>query len=143
MKTFLSLTAAAALVAAAAPALAGDLEVELTGVKAHGGDIYATLSTKETFMRAGSKVERTKPADGKVVLRFTDLPAGEYTFMAYHDENGDGQMQMSPMGMPGEGWAMLNAEKLMGPPDFETLKFTVPAEGARIQVPVYYVSGGQ
>ena len=76
-----------------------------------------------------------------VTVTFTDVEPGEYAFMAYHDENADGRMQMSPTGMPAEGWALSNSEQLMGPPTFDALKFTVPAEGATVRTPLIYGSG--
>jgi len=134
----LAIAAAAAL---ATPALAGDLTVELTGAQARPGKVYSTLSTRETLFRDGGRTAVSDAADGTVTVTFTDVPPGDYAFMAYHDENEDGQMQMSPTGMPAEGWALSNSEQPMGPPTFDALKFTVPAEGATVRTPLIYGSG--
>ena len=131
---------AATVLLAAGAARAGDVEIRLTGVQARPGQIEATLTDKETFMRPGGRTQMVSPADGEVVVRFADVPPGDYAFMAYHDENGDGDMQFGPTGMPSEGWALSNAERLMGPPDFETMKFTVPADGTSVTVAVTYPS---
>lgn len=138
MKAMMMTAALAATVLAAGAAQAGDLTVRLTGAQAGGGKIHASLYSRETFMRSGGRYAMVDPASGEVTVTFRDLPAGDYAFMAYHDENGDGQMGRSPVGMPSEGWAMLNAEQLRGPPTFEVLKFTVPAAGATITVPLNY-----
>jgi len=139
MKTLM--TACALSLALASAAQAADLTVELTGAQARGGKIHSTLTTEETFFRPGGREVDSDPADGTVTVTFADLPPGDYAFMAYHDENGDGKMATAPGGMPTEGWALSNSDKLMGPPTFEVMKFTVPAEGATVQVPLVYGSG--
>lgn len=141
MKTLIPAAMAAALLAIAAPAAAADLTVELTGAQARPGKVYSTLSTRETLFREGGRTAVSDPVDGGVTVTFTDVAPGDYAFMAYHDENADGQMQMSPGGMPAEGWALSNSEQLMGPPTFDALKFSVPAEGATVRTPLIYGSG--
>jgi uncharacterized protein (DUF2141 family) len=129
---------AAALLAAASTAQAGDVTVELTGAQARPGKVYSTLSTRETMFREGGRNVTSDAADGTVTVTFSDVPPGDYAFMAFHDENEDQRMGMSPTGMPSEGWALSNGDQLMGPPTFEVLKFAVPAEGTTIQVPLNY-----
>ena len=141
MKTLLSSAIAAALLFAAGAANAGDLTIRLTGVQARPGKVHSTLATRETFFRDGGRTSVDEAADGTVTVTFRDVPAGDYAFMAYHDENGDGRMGMSPTGMPSEGWALSNGDQLMGPPSFDALKFSVPAEGTTVQVPLIYSSG--
>ena len=141
MKAMMMTAALTAAMLAAGAAQAGDLTVRLTGARDGGGKVYATLNSRETFMRAGGHNAVVDPASGEVTVTFHDVPAGDYAFMAYHDENGDGQMGRSPTGMPSEGWAMSNADQLMGPPTFEVLKFSVAGAGATISVPLNYASG--
>lgn len=141
MKALMMTAALAATLLAAGAAQAGDVTVQLTGARAGGGKVYATLYSRETFMRAGGQHATVDPASGVVTVTFHDVPAGDYAFMAYHDENGDGQMGRTPMGMPSEGWAMSNAERLMGPPTFDVLKFAVGAAGASLSTPLIYSSG--
>ena len=134
----LSLAAVAAL-SLAAPAMAEDVTVTLTGVQARGGVLLASLQTRGEFMQAsaahGERIER--PAAGTVRLTFHGVAPGDYALMVMHDEDSDGQMKLNGY-MPAEGWAMLNADALRGPPTFDLVKFTVPAGGAGISVPMTY-----
>ncbi|MBX7249052.1 MAG: DUF2141 domain-containing protein [Caulobacteraceae bacterium] len=134
---------AVGLLGVTAPSLAwaGDLTVTLTGAHAGGGQVHAALYTRETFFRPGGLQQTVDPASGAVTIVFRDVPPGDYAFTAYHDEDGDGQMDRSPMGMPSEGWGMSNADQLMGPPTFDVLRFTVPASGVAISVPLHYSTG--
>ena len=131
--------AALAALSFAAPALAGDVVVTLTGVEARGGVMLASLQTRGEFMQAASahaqSVER--PAAGVLRLTFRDVAPGDYALMVLHDEDGDHRMKMNGY-MPGEGWAMVNGANLMGPPTFDLVKFAVAASGAEISVPMAY-----
>lgn len=137
----IAMFAAAAVLLAAGAAQAGDVTVRLSGAHAGGGKVYGTLYNRDNFFRAGAMQAAVDPASGEVTVVFHDVPAGDYAFMAYHDENGDGQMGRSPVGMPTEGWAMSNADALMGPPTFDVLKFAVAGSGQTITVPLHYSSG--
>ena len=134
----LSLAAVAAL-SLAAPAMAEDVTVTLTGVEARGGVLLATLQTQGQFMQpAGAYGERIAgPAAGVVRLTFRGVAPGDYALMVLHDEDSDGQMKLNGY-MPAEGWAMVNGDALRGPPTFDLVKFTVSASGADISVPMSY-----
>ena len=134
----LSLAAAAAF-SLAAPAMAEEVTVTLTGVQARGGVILAALQTEAQFMQpAGTYGERiTDPASGAVRVTFRNVAAGDYALMVLHDEDGDGQMKLNGY-MPAEGWAMVNGDTLRATPTFDQVKFTVTASGADLSVPMSY-----
>ena len=134
----LSLAAVAAL-SLAAPAMAGDVTVSLTGVEARGGVLLAALQTQGQFMQAaGAYGERiVVPASSVVRVTFRNVAPGDYALMVLHDEDGDSQMKLNGY-MPAEGWAMVNGDSLRGAPTFDQVKFTVAASGADISVPMSY-----
>lgn len=134
----LSLAVVAAL-SLAAPALAEDVVVTLTGVEARGGAMLVSLQTRGQFMQPtaahGERIER--PAAGVLRVTFRDVAPGDYALSVLHDEDGDGRMKLNGY-MPAEGWAMLNGETLRATPTFDQVKFAVPAAGAAITVPMAY-----
>ena len=134
----LSLAAVAAL-SLAAPAMAEDVTITLTGVEARGGVLLASLQTRGEFMQASSahadRVER--PAAGTLRLTFHDVAPGDYALTVLHDEDADGRMKLNGY-MPAEGWAMINGDTLRAAPTFDHVKFTVTASGADISVPMSY-----
>jgi uncharacterized protein (DUF2141 family) len=134
----LSLAAVAAL-SLAAPAFAGDVTVTLTGVQARGGVLLAALQTQGQFMQpAGAYGERiVDPASGAVRVTFRNVAPGDYALMVLHDADSDGQMAMNGS-MPAEGWAMVNGDTLRATPTFDQVKFSVPASGADLSVPMSY-----
>ena len=140
MLKILSLTAVAATLIAA-PAMAGDVNLTLTGVQARGGDLLAALQTRDQFMQhAGAYGERiATPPAGTVRVTFHDVAPGDYSLSVLHDEDGDHDMKMGADGRPEEGWAMLNGQALRGRPTFDQVKFTVSASGdVNLTVPMDY-----
>ena len=71
-------------------------------------------------------------ASGRVVATFDNLPAGDYAVKAFHDLNGDGEMNTNPFGMPTEPYAFSNnAVGNMGPARWDRAHFTVSGETAQ------------
>ncbi len=133
-------TAAAALLLSAAPALAqtADNKVVLTfetGART-GMVMIALYDSAATFNGSGAgdrAVARTAiPASGRVVATFDNLPAGDYAVKAFHDVNGDGEMNTNPFGMPTEPYAFSNnAVGNMGPARWDRAHFAVSGETAQ------------
>ncbi|WP_426027001.1 DUF2141 domain-containing protein [Brevundimonas sp. TWP2-3-4b2] len=113
--------AAALLLTAAAPALAQSADtskVVLTfETGAATGSVMVALFGSEAAYNGGAPVAQAAvSASGAVVARFENLPAGDYAMRAFHDVNGNGQMDTNPFGMPTEPYAFSNnARGNMGP----------------------------
>ena len=138
-----ALALAAAMTLTAGVAHAGDVTVTLTGVEARGGELLASLQTRNQFLRPegayGDLI--AAPQAGTRTVIFRNVAPGDYSFSALHDVNGDRQMQMGPDGRPAEGWAMLNGAALRAAPTFDLVKFTVLASGdVVLTIPMAYPS---
>lgn len=130
--------AAAALLLTAAPALAqsDDNRIVLTfETGARSGTVMVALFDSAAAFNGGSGqpvASAAIPASGRVVATFEDLPAGDYAMKAFHDVNGDGQMNTNPFGMPTEPFAFSNnAVGNMGPARWDRARFTVSGETAQ------------
>jgi len=128
-------TAAAALLLSAAPALAqsADSKVVLTfETGARTGSVMVALYDSAAAFDGGSgrPVAATAVnASGRVVATFENLPAGDYAVKAFHDLNGDGEMNTNPFGMPVEPYAFSNnAVGNMGPARWSAAHFAVSGE---------------
>ncbi len=129
--------AAALLLTAAAPALAQSTDtskVVLTfETGATTGSVMVALFGSEAAYNGGAPVAQAAvSASGPVVARFENLPAGDYAMRAFHDVNGNGQMDTNPFGMPTEPYAFSNnARGNMGPASWERARFAVSGETAQ------------
>ncbi len=136
MKTLLSILCLSTWFIAAAPTLAGDLVLEVKGVRSSEGDVYAgvhipTPGVKFPAEEGSVHTFKTPARAGTVTVVFKDVPPGEYALTAFHDEDGSGEMNFNALGIPTEGYAFGNdATGFMGAPKFEDAAVTL-AEGAQ------------
>jgi uncharacterized protein (DUF2141 family) len=140
MNPILKILIIAAILAIPGAAHAGDLVVDLSGVRA-GGTLYIQLQTREQFMtgaRAYGEIVRT-PAAGPVSLTMKDVAPGDYALTVWHDDNGNNRFDVDPAsGRPADGWAAPNADTLRAQPRFDQVKASVAAGGAKIALPLRY-----
>lgn len=126
----LSYLTLAALAALPAPALAGTVTVDLSGIRQGTGDLYVSLQTREQFMKPQGTTGEivTRPAPGSRTVTLADVPAGTYAISVWHDVNGnkrwDGEETVGKDG-PLDGWAMLNGDKLRAEPKFDEVSFAL------------------
>ena len=112
------------------PAQSGVIEITFD-VGAEDGVIMAALFDNEDAYSGGAPVRAATVdvAGGERIARFEGLPPGEYALRAFHDVNGDGEMNTNPCGMPVEPFAFSNnAVGNMGPASWERARFTVSGD---------------
>ena len=64
--------------------------------------------------------------NGEATCRFTSLPPGSYAIAAYHDANGNGELDTNWMGIPKEGWCTSrNVRPKWGAPKWEKARFRI------------------
>lgn len=103
------------------------LTLKVTNIQPLTGNVMvAVFNSKETYfdidkMFAGCEI----PADSAVVsYTFQGLPVGTYAITIYHDEDGNGEMNRSWIGMPNEGYAFSNNyTSLIKPASFSDAAF--------------------
>lgn len=107
---------------------AGDLKVEITGLRSSGGFVLLSLFNQEDgFPSDANKAYRKdkKSITGnKVSFEYKNLPAGTYAIALLHDENGNLKMDTKFLGLPKEGYGFSRDPKLrFGPPAFKNASF--------------------
>ena len=130
---------AAALLLTAAPAFAqsADNKVVLTfETGARTGMVMVALYDSASAFDGGSArpvaATAVSASGSRVVATFENLPAGDYAMKAFHDVNGDGEMNTHPFGMPVEPYAFSNnAVGNMGPARWDRAHFAVSGETAQ------------
>ena len=116
---------------AAAPAVAAELVIEVRGVRSGAGRVYVAVHAPregEDFPYAKGMVAGVYQQAREGAMRFVlrDLPAGRYAVNAFHDENGNGDLDANVLGIPKEGYGFANdPPATFGPPDFEEAAVTL------------------
>lgn len=128
---------------ASATALADNrLTIELTGIQHDRGELSVGLyQDPKTFRKEPQafQVHKLPATPGTATLTLENLPTARYAIMAYHDEDGNGELNRRFGMFPTEGYALSNNPKVMGPPSFEDSAFEVVEGGEnRVRLEIRY-----
>ncbi|MEW6120776.1 MAG: DUF2141 domain-containing protein [Pseudomonadota bacterium] len=118
---------------------AATLTVKLDGARPGGGPLTVLL-----FDRVAGFPKETKasarhvlPA-GQTTLALDGLAPGEYAVMAYHDEDGNGELNRFLGMIPQEGWGLSNNPKVSGKPAYKDAAIALPESGTAITLKLNY-----
>lgn len=75
--------------------------------------------------------------DDKASVYIDNLPKGEYSFIVFHDENSDGELEKAWYGMPKEGIA--NSGNHTKRPNFDNTKFTISEDNKVFNIKIKYL----
>ncbi len=127
---------------ATATAVAADLAITLTGIRSTDGRVMvAVYDRPDAFMKTGGDVAALSLAAraDEMTVVLVDVAPGAYAVSAYHDENGNGELDTNLVGMPTEGYGFSNdAAGSFGPPAFDAAAVTVTAGKAAASVTLRY-----
>lgn len=107
------------------------------------GSVYCALHDQaKAFPTEAKKAVaalKVKPRGKKAVCVFSEVKPGTYAVSAYHDSNGNGELDTNWIGIPKEGTAASNdAKGRMGPPKFDDAKFELTAKGFEQSIAMSY-----
>ena len=105
------------------------LELQIEVEVLEGKVMVALIKGAEAYEN-GDPIKQYVAEANKSPLVFTaeDLEPGEYAVRAFHDIDGNGELNMNMMGIPTEPFAFSNnAAGMFGPASFDQAKFDVPA----------------
>ena len=117
-------------------AAAADLTIHVDDIKVASGNVLVAIYNAEgTFLKAPAKTGGAAASTTGSTIVIKDLPEGEYAFAIFHDANSNGKMDKNLIGIPTEDYAFSNnAAGKMGPPNYASAKFTLPAAGATTRI---------
>ena len=88
----------------------GSLRVTVSGVSNANGVVHVTLYDNAADYPNGgfAHAETVAATEGAVTVTFEDLPPGDYALSVLHDEDEDGEVRTSAVGIPREGVGVSN-----------------------------------
>lgn len=118
---------------------AATLTVTLDGNKPGGGPLTVLLFDRaEGFPKETRASQRYVLPSGKTSLVLDGLKPGQYAVMAYHDEDGNGELNRFLGMIPKEGWGLSNNPKVSGKPTFKDAAVTIPEVGTAVTLHLNY-----
>ncbi|MEO0031777.1 MAG: hypothetical protein RIS94_1535 [Pseudomonadota bacterium] len=99
----------------------------------------AALFPKKCDLDPAARKLSVKASDAGTVV-FHDVPPGRYAIALLHDENGNGKMDWSFIGMPKEGFGFSrDAPVKLSAPKFDSAAFDVGGQPVRMTMKVRYL----
>ena len=133
---------------------ASDLRVAIHGVRSSSGSLMVRLYDSEEHFksavaRAGSLGLVTNPSRlvgitmraiaGTQTVVFTELKPGAYAVITFHDENDNGKLDETALGLPTEGYGSSNdAEGFFAAPSFKDAAVTLGGHDKAIAITLKY-----
>jgi uncharacterized protein (DUF2141 family) len=110
------------------PAPTGVLTVRITQLRSSNGQVGCTIynDARGFPTDAAAALQRIwcPIQSAAAACAFAPVPAGTYAVACFHDENKNGILDRSFLGIPTEGTVASNEAKgFMGPPSFDKAKF--------------------
>ena len=130
------------------PEGAGRLVVEISGLRNDAGEVFLSVYTGRLGFPNDitvAVVNRHQPiADRQCRVVIDNLPFGEYAVSVLHDENLDGQMATTLLGIPKEGFGFSgNPKAKLGPPDYDEVRFLLLAPEKTMPIVMQYETVGR
>ncbi len=135
MKTNFQVVVVAALLASPV-AQAADLAVEVAGLKdARCQVLVAVYDRADGFLKQPVRTAAVDARPGRVRLVIAGLPSGDYAIGVFQDQNGNGELDTNPVGMPVEPYGFSNdAMSGFGPPTFEQARVHLADAGSSLTI---------
>ena len=134
--------AAPLYVSALTAASSADLTVTVSGIRNASGSVSAGIyNSASGFTNAAEALVlvRIKAKQGSVGFTVHDLTPGQYAVAAYHDENGNGRLDIDPTGVPTEGYGVSNgARNPLGPPEFAKAALELREQNKSVTIVIAY-----
>ena len=118
-------------------ALAADLILKVQNVASAEGTLRVALYDSQQDFDA-TRIYRAlahRASAGAMAVRLSDLPAGDYAVMLFHDQNGNEKLDTNLLGIPSEPWgASLQGKSVFGAPGWSDVMFTMAGENKTINI---------
>jgi uncharacterized protein (DUF2141 family) len=129
---------------AKASVASGQVLVKVSGFRSERGKVLVALwrGPKDFPGKppAGSLTASVQIVKGVAEASFSDVPPGVFAVTVFHDEDGNGELKKSFIGIPKEGIGFSrDARARFGPPDWDACKLTLaPAEVKSLKITMLY-----
>ena len=115
--------------------------INITGLESNNGQVVVVLYKEGqdfgNFEEYYKKQIQKQIAGEKAIVSIENIPNGEYSFVLFHDENSDGELEKAWYGMPKEGVANSGGHFKM--PNFNNTKFTISEDSKVFDLEMKYM----
>lgn len=127
--------------------LKGSLTIQIDRLRNQKGEVcLKVFSGAQGFPNGNAGVVKRqclKIQEIPMTVTFTNLKSGSYAIAAFHDLNGDRQLNRNPLGMPTEDYGFSrNPNVRTGPPQFRDAVFMLAGPRTTLKIRMQSAVGG-
>ena len=115
------------------------VSVIVKDIRSPHGTFHISLYDSEDNFITRTAVDRKslKISENSIVVKFENVPNGNYAIGCFHDENDNQKMDFYDSGMPKEKYGMSNNKLYYGPPTFDDAKFEVSGSNLTFDIKLF------
>ncbi len=116
------------------------IRIKILNIRSSTGTVACALFESRAgfpaeFLSSATNVMVIKVRKAQALCTFEDIPPGRYAIGVIHDENMNGKLDTTRLGIPMEGYGFSNnARELLGPPSFSAASF--PYDGRTLDMTI-------
>jgi uncharacterized protein (DUF2141 family) len=131
------------LAAVALAEVAGSITINVGNVRNNRGRVVVDICPQSQFLGDACPYHgQAQARTGTTTVVVPDVPAGQFAVQAFHDENGNGEVDRGLFGIPKEGIGFSrNARIGLGPPKWRDAVFAHGAQPATLSFNLRYFMG--
>jgi len=118
-----------------------NITINISDLESNKGQVVVVLYKKgqefANFEKYYKKQIQKQIVDKKATIVIENIPEGEYSFVVFHDENSDGELEKAWYGMPKEGIA--NSGNHTKRPNYDNTKFTITGNNKVFNIKINYL----
>ncbi len=118
-----------------------NITINISGLESNKGQVVVVLYKKgqefANFEKYYKKQITKLITEKKATVVIENIPEGEYSFVVFHDENSDGELEKAWYGMPKEGIA--NSGNHTKRPNYDNTKFTITGSDKVFNLKINYL----
>lgn len=122
------------LCAAASPAFAATVQVEVDGIEPGGGEVRVALCQGGLSESACVRGDDAPATADRALFTFQGVSPGTYAVAAYQDANGNSRLDRTGLGLPLEPYGFSGAAGRKARPDFSEAAFALREPGGSVRV---------
>ena len=120
------------------------IHVEILNIRNSTGAVACALFESPDgfpteFLHSATNIMMIKIKDSQARCDFQDIPPGTYALAVIHDENMNGKLDMSRLGIPTEGYGFSNdAKAVLRAPSFGAASFPYDGRNVALTISLKY-----
>lgn len=116
------------------PALAGQINVVVSGVTPNGTPVLVALCTSSLDPGTCQRGDRKIATGSTMRFSFDDVPSGRLAVAAYQDLDGSGSIERTRLGLPREPFGFSNDAGAARRPTFDAAAFNVGSGTSNVSI---------